>query len=151
MSLHFRYKLVRAPRPVLPLGGRYVHPRPLVPVTLIGPVDSYVRYALLDTAADYVVFRETVAATIGIDLTNAPVGSATGAGMTNVPLRFARVMLRLASNQERREWNAWVGFTSASLTYPMLGFAGCLQFFDTWFRGALEEVELTVNSLYPGT
>jgi hypothetical protein len=33
----------------------------------------------------------------------------------------------------------------------MLGFAGCLQFFDAHFRSGLEQVELTANSLYPGT
>jgi hypothetical protein len=61
------------------------------------------------------------------------------------------VILRLADGQERREWRALVGFTAAKFRYPMLGFAGCLQFFDALFRGAREEVELTINSLYPGT
>ena len=32
----------------------------------------------------------------------------------------------------------------------LLGFAGCLQFFDALFLGKDEAVELTVNSLYPG-
>jgi hypothetical protein len=36
------------------------------------------------------------------------------------------------------------------LRFPLLGFAGVLQFFDADFRGAREEVELTINSLYPG-
>ena len=59
-------------------------------------------------------------------------------------------MLRLTDGREFREWPAWVGFTPARLPYPMLGFAGCLQFFDAEFRGGREEVELTVNPLYPG-
>jgi hypothetical protein len=37
------------------------------------------------------------------------------------------------------------------LKQPLLGFAGCLQFFDALFHGAREDVELSVNSLYPGT
>jgi hypothetical protein len=44
-----------------------------------------------------------------------------------------------------------VGFTSARLRFPSLGFAGFLQYFDALFRGDREEVELTVNSLYRGT
>ena len=39
----------------------------------------------------------------------------------------------------------------ARLIYPLLGFAGCLQYFRANFMGDREEVELTVNSLYPGT
>jgi hypothetical protein len=33
----------------------------------------------------------------------------------------------------------------------LYGFAGFLQFFTAKFEGDREEVELTVNSLYPGT
>ena len=39
----------------------------------------------------------------------------------------------------------------ANLQSPLLGFAGFLQFFTATFRGDREEIELTVNSLYPGT
>lgn len=41
-------------------------------------------------------------------------------------------------------------FTPARLRYPTLGFAGVLQFFTASFRGDRQEVELTVNGLYPG-
>jgi hypothetical protein len=44
-----------------------------------------------------------------------------------------------------------VGFTPVRLNRALLGFAGCLQFFTATFHGDREEVELTVNSLYPGT
>ena len=70
---------------------------------------------------------------------------------SGLPVRYARVTLRLTDGHEQREWPAWVGFTPAGLVYPVLGFAGCLQFFDAHFRGAREEVELTPNGLYPGT
>jgi hypothetical protein len=135
---------------VLPLGGRFVRPRPLIPVALIGPRQTITRTALLDTGADETVFPESVATTIGLDLTNAPTGSSSGVGSTNLPIRYARVMLRLTDGKEQREWPAWVGFTPARLTYSMLGFAGCLQFFDAHFRGAHDSVELTTNGLYPG-
>lgn len=37
------------------------------------------------------------------------------------------------------------------LRQALLGFGGFLQFFTATFRGDHEEVELAVNSLYPGT
>jgi hypothetical protein len=37
------------------------------------------------------------------------------------------------------------------MLFPLLGFAGCLQFFSAHFHGDREEVELSVNSLYRGT
>ena len=50
-----------------------------------------------------------------------------------------------------REWEAWVGFTPVRLKRSLLGFAGFLQYFTAAFHGDREEVELTVNRLYPGT
>ena len=44
----------------------------------------------------------------------------------------------------------WVGFTSAPLRQPLLGYAGFLQFFTATFHGDREEVELAVNAAYPG-
>ncbi len=44
-----------------------------------------------------------------------------------------------------------VGFTAALLRFPLLGFTGVLQFFSADFRGDLEEVEMTIKSIYPGT
>jgi hypothetical protein len=106
---------------------------------------------LLDTGADDTVFAEDVAVAIGVDLTQAPVGGGLAVGGTIWPLRYARVTLRLAGRTERREWSAWVGFTPARLRQPLLGFAGFLQFFTATFSGDREEIELAVNSLYPGT
>jgi hypothetical protein len=122
-----------------------------VTVTVIGPTNTAVVEAILDTAADDTVFTEDTAAAIGLDLTAAPTISAAGVGGGSSQVRYGDVLLRLTDGQERREWKALVGFTTAKFRHPMLGFAGCLQFFDVLFRGALEEVELTVNSLYPGT
>jgi hypothetical protein len=151
MTLRYRYKLISSGTPIVSLGGRFGRPRPLITVTLMGPADTAVLEAILDTGADDTVFSENTAVLIGLDLTNAPTSTAAGVGGGNAPLRYAEVALRLTDGQERREWKGMVGFTPARFRYPMLGFAGCLQFFDTLFRGALEEVELTVNSLYPGT
>lgn len=151
MSLLYRYQLVRASRPIVPLSGRSVRPRPLIPVTVVGPTDSKLVIGILDTGADDTVFEERVALAVGLDLTYAPRGSGTGVGMVHIPVRYAEVTLRIATTNEQREWRAWVGFTTAPLHYPVLGFAGFLQFFDVHSRGAREEMELTVNALYPGT
>ncbi len=152
MSLLFKYVPIRMRAPAHALGGRPTRPKPLVPVTVLGPVNARLIQALLDTAADDTVFPDSLASFLGIDLTNAPEAEASGVGrLPAAPLRFATVTLRLATNSERREWPATVGFTAAPLRFPLLGFAGALQFFDADFRGAREEVELTVNALYPGT
>jgi hypothetical protein len=150
MSLVFPYDLEQMSRPVIPLGGRTSRPRPLVNITMIGPAGALVRQAHIDTGADDTVFRESVALTLGIDLAATPVGSARGVGGTSWALRYALVILRLTDGHEYREWPAWVGFTPARLKRPLLGFAGFLQFFTAAFHGDREQVELTVNPLYPG-
>ena len=95
MALRFRYHLLSSPQPVLSLGGRWVRPRPIIPTTVIGPTDSRVVQALLDTAADDTVFPESLAALLGLDLQNAPGGRAVGVGQVPVAIRFAEVRLRL--------------------------------------------------------
>jgi predicted aspartyl protease len=138
-------------RPIPSLGGRQDRPQPVIPVSVIGPKGTHLGDCLLDTGADDTVFPESVADKLGIDLTNAPVGEASGVGLVTARIRYALVTLRVATGQERREWPAWVAFTSAPMKRPLLGFAGFLQFFTAKFEGDREEVELIVNSLYPGT
>ena len=128
-----------------------MRPRPIIGVTVVGPADSRLLEGHLDTGADDTVFPQRLAALLGVDLTNAPVSQATTATLTNAPIRYAQVYLRITDGKEQREWPAWVGFTPAKLNYPLLGFAGFLQFFTTTFHGDREQVELMVNSLYPGT
>jgi len=121
-------------------------------VAVIGPNGTAVEKGLLDVGADDTVFPDLVAANIGIDLSSAPVGGASGVGpMSVVVLRYAEVVLRISDGLEHREWPARVGFTSASLHRPLLGFAGFLQFFAATFDGDREQAELTINAAYPGT
>lgn len=44
-----------------------------------------------------------------------------------------------------------MGRLPAHLERPILGFAGFLQFFTAIFDGEREQLELSVNNLYPGT
>jgi hypothetical protein len=48
-------------------------------------------------------------------------------------------------------WPTVVGFSPAPLRYPMLGQAGCLQFFDSRFLGDDRVVEVETKLTYPGT
>jgi hypothetical protein len=150
MSLVYPYVSLQTAGPVVTLGGRFSRPRPLIPVTLIGPKGSDICDGLLDPGADDTIFPEKVAVKIGLNLGKAPTGAGTGVGMVPLTLRFANVTFRIAQGKERREWAGWAGFTAAKIRFPLLGFAGFLQFFDANFRGGIEEVELTVNGLYPG-
>ena len=151
MTLRFRYLLEAMPHAIVPLGGRWVRPRPVVGITVIGPSNSRLRMALLDTGGDDTLFPENLAPILGIDLAHAPSGTGKGIGLGPVPLRYAQAGLRITDGKEYREWTGWVGFTPALLRYPILGFAGCLQFFTATFHGDREEVELAVNRLYSGT
>jgi hypothetical protein len=123
----------------------------MIIVSVIGPKNTIPLEGLLDTGADDTIFPENLANFLGVDLSNTPVGQATTATLTNALVRYAQVTLRMTDGKEQREWPAWVGFTPAKLQSPLLGFAGFLQFFTATFRGDREEVELTINNLYPGT
>ncbi len=151
MTLRFSYGRFAAPAPLWALQGRPDRPRPVIHVALIGPSQTRVRLSLLDTGADDTVFPEDLASQVGVDLTGAPTATASGVGVVGASLRYAEVDLRLSDGREFRQWRARVGFTSAPLKRPLLGFAGFLQFFTATFCGDREEVELAVNTLYHGT
>jgi hypothetical protein len=72
MTLRFHYQLAQTGGVVIPLNGRTVRPRPVIAVTIVGPGGSRIREAILDTASDDTVFPESLAAQIGLDLTDAP-------------------------------------------------------------------------------
>jgi predicted aspartyl protease len=151
MSLRFRYVPLSTASPVWSLDGRSERPRPIIAVALIGPSGMAPCDGLVDTGADDIVFPERLAQGIGIDLTAAPAGASAGVGGAVVSVRYAQVTLRLTDGQELREWPAKVGFAPLTSNRALLGFAGFLQFFEAIFRGDLEEVELNINSRYPGT
>ncbi len=151
MSLRFPYLQVAMGRPIVSLGGRVHRPRPVIGVAIRGPAGIIPYDGLLDTGSDDVLFPEDVAALIGIDLTNAPQGMASAFGQRAIPVRYAEAILLTADNQERREWRAWVSFAPVVRRYALLGHAGFLQYFTSTFHGDREEVELTVNGIYPGT
>lgn len=151
MSLFFRYTLKPVNHSIVSLGGRWSRPRPLITVSIVGTSNTIAAEGLLDTGSDDTVFPESTALRLGIDLRSAPIGQMRTATLRSYPVRYAQVRLRLTDGVEQREWPALVGFTPAPLNHPLLGFAGFFQFFTATFHGDREQIELTVNGLYPGT
>jgi hypothetical protein len=151
MTLRFAYVQQQKAAPIVPLSGRTSRPKAIIIVSVVGPTDTRALEGLLNTGADDTVFHESLAGLIGIDLTNAPTGTAQGVSGTAIPVRYAEVMLRISDGVEQREWQAWVGFTPLRSPHGLLGFAGFLQFLTATFHGDDEEVQLTVNRNYSGT
>ncbi|MBY0229057.1 MAG: retroviral-like aspartic protease family protein [Gemmataceae bacterium] len=149
MSMTFPYNRfnLAAPR----YDGKGYRAKPIFTVTLIGPSGSVPRDGLADSGADDTVFPDSDAALLGIDLTNAPTGTASGVGMAGATTRYAQVTLRITDGIERREWTAWVGFVSVPLRRPLLGQAGFLEFFNAKFKGRAERLVLMVNRSYVGS
>ncbi len=150
MSKLFPYRHGRSPNPVISLGGKLQRPRAIIDVALLGPTKTITLESLLDTGADDTVFSVDDASDAGIDLTGAPTLTLAGVGGAPYTVSYAQVPLRVTDGREFREWPAWVGFTSASMNRPLMGYAGFLQFFTATFYGDRKQVELAANGHYPG-
>jgi hypothetical protein len=105
---------------------------------------------VVDPAADDTVFPLDTATRIGAILRPDSGHRVRWRGQLH-PLRFGDVELVLSTNGTSFRWPAVVGFSPAALRYPILGQAGCLQFFDARFLGVDLVVELEANPSYPGT
>lgn len=126
--------------------------RPYVPITVIGRSRRRRGFsrALLDTGADDSVFPLDTAARIGAVL-RADTGHRVRWRGQLFPLYFGDVELVLTDGHAVWQWPAVVAFSSAPLAYPLLGNAGCLEYFDANFRGPFRVVDLDTGSSYPGT
>jgi hypothetical protein len=150
MTMRFAYKQGHSASPVVVLQGRMGRPRPLINLTLISATATRVVTALLDPGADDTVFERREAVRLGIDLASAPTRTLAGVTGPAVVVAYVQITIRVTDGVEFREWLGWVGFTTAQLTHPTLGFAGFLQYFDANFKGHAEEAELTINPSYSG-
>src|SRR5262245_22230761 len=126
--------------------------RPLVPISVIGPTGKrrFFPRGLLDPGADDTVFPFAVAALLGVTLRTDGGHGLRRRGQA-FSLRFGDVSLEMSDGRQFWRWPAIIGLSSAPVRYPILGLAGCLQFFDARFRGKDQVVELETNSAYPGT
>jgi hypothetical protein len=140
------------PPPSLPPGAT-VRWRPLVPVRVLEPGGrsrSFTR-AVFDPCADDTVFALGLATVLGV-LLRPDTGHVVRWRGQAYPLRFGDVELELSDDKgEVWRWPAVISFSPAPMRYPILGTCGCLQFFDSRFRGEDRVVEIETNRSYPGT
>ncbi len=147
----FRYLVDRARVPQVSLSGGVDRPRPVASIRLFGPGGTYFMDGYFDTASDDTVFPLWISAMIGLDLSQAPEQVIQLAGRPQpFRARFARVELRLSDGKETCQWAALVGFAPVPWRRALFGYAGCLEFFDSLFRGAAREAILTPNSAFVG-
>jgi hypothetical protein len=151
MTLRSAYRVVSFTHPKAALGGRSSVSRPLIPVTFIGPGGTHLLEGLIASGADGILVPEYVATIIGLDLALAACETTRGIGGVQLITRYVDVTMRIADQNEQREWSALVGFAPLTSRNAILGHAGFLQYFTTILHGDLEFVKLPINPLYPGT
>jgi hypothetical protein len=134
------------------LGNLHVRPRPIIAVRIGGPAGAHLLDAFLDTGSDDTVFEAWLAALIGVDLSQAETRAIQLVGRPQIiHCRYAPVEFSITDGHDTFKWTAFAGFVSTQLRYPLLGYAGFLQYFDADFRGADREVTLAANRDFPGT
>ena len=137
--------------PYLPdLAGTAVRWRPLTRVDVIGPTGRRRYKALFDPGSDESVFPIAIVRPLGVTLRPDTREKLRWRGQI-YDLRFGDVELELTDNVSTYRWPARVGFSTAPMPYVLLGYRGCLQFFDATFRGAACVIEADANPAYPGT
>lgn len=123
--------------------------RPLVPITLCAANDVWhIGTALVDTGSADTIFPLDALDWLGLQ----PLPSGhqlLWRGLPH-PMRFATVEMELNDGKSAYMWSAVVAFSSARTRYPLLGMAGCLEFFDLRFGGASRIVQFESNQTFPG-
>jgi hypothetical protein len=103
---------------------------------------------LVDPGADDTVLPWDAIELLGLSLYPPTAHSLRWRGQVYA-LRYGQVTLELADEEGNvATWTAVAGFTRAPIRYPLLGVCGCLEFFDTTFRGAQRIVELQTNTSF---
>jgi hypothetical protein len=120
-------------------------------VTIIGPtgISRHFQRALVDPGADDTVFPFEIVDRLHVVLYPHSGHSLRWRGQP-YELRYGDVELALADGDMSYRWSTVVCFSAAPIPYRILGYAGCLEFFDVTFRGADRFVELAPNLPYPG-
>lgn len=150
--MNFPYLPSTVNDPIPSLGGSRTRWRPIIAIRITGSTDSWLCDALLDSGADDTVFDEDLAAILGVDLDRAHTRQLVLAGRPQpIVCRYAPVGMQLTDGRRSYAWTAVVGFVATRLRYPLLGYAGCLRFFDVELRGADRRADLTPNHTFPGT
>ena len=152
MILRFPYvsEPLTGPAPPSLAPGSLFRYRPFAPVTLFGASGQWnFTQAVLDPGSDDIVFPMSTVHWIGTPLLPDSGRRVRWRGTLH-PLRFAAIELELDDGTGFCRWPTVAAFSPAPLKYPLLGLAGCLEYFDSTFRGANQLVELTPNPRFPG-
>jgi hypothetical protein len=129
---------------------RESEPRPVVSVRIKGPTGSRrLKSALLDTGSQDTLFPFELARPLGIVLGGERRAISWRGKRYWVDFQVAE--LELTQYDVTWRWRARVGFTSAPLSYALLGQRGCLDILDAKFFGADQVVEFETNRAFPGT
>jgi hypothetical protein len=95
--VRFPYTLLKTKRPVYPLGGTFLRPRPIVPIVVSGPLGFRSYDACLDIGTDDTLFSKALATLPGIPLTQPPNhGEAKPVGGRPIAYPYGRLTLRLS-------------------------------------------------------
>src|SRR5262245_8395694 len=97
VSMTFPYRRYLFGQPQFSLDGLLYRPRPVIPITLVGPTNTICRDALINGGADDTLFPVDDALDMGLDLRQLRRGATTGIGGTVINVRYAEVTLRLAT------------------------------------------------------
>jgi hypothetical protein len=152
--------MLRYPYQPVPLSGSVppslpstatVRWRPFAPVTITGPagVPRHFHRALVDPGADDTVFPFELVDRLGV-LLRPDTGHRLRWRGQAYPLRYGDAELELSDNETSCRWTTVICFSNAPIPYRILGYAGCLEFFNATFRGADRTVELEPNLSFPG-
>ena len=110
----------------------------------------YFNRTLVDPGSDDTGFPMVIVARLGVMLRPDTGHKLRWRGQL-YELRFGDVELQRTDDATTDRWPATVGFSDAPIPYRILGYAGCLQYFDVTFCGDDRIVELDSNRSYPGT
>ena len=157
MSLLFPYQpeAIQGQLPPTLPGGTTHRFRPLVSVRIVNPISKRNwRYAkvLADSGSDDSIFPISAVGLIGLrsDQLLSTRFHVVWRG-TAWPLQFGDVELELNDGQCLCRWLTRVAFSPMPTRFPILGQAGCLQFFNATFRGEDHITELEPIPTFPGT
>ncbi|SRR6266568_9306626 len=157
VTLRFPYQLhaITGPPPLSLPAGTTHRWRPIVPVAIVSSSTGrrqFIRRALADTGSDDTIFPHYMAGALGIPFLGDPkVPVSILWRGKSFAFRFGEVDLELDDGVSACRWKTIVAFSTAPLSFALLGQIGVLQFFDTTFRAVDRVTLFEPVASFPGT
>jgi hypothetical protein len=135
-------------RQLVPAGAPAIRYRPVIAIRASGPAPERHHWrigdAFADTGTDFTVFRQQLAALLGVSAFVHQLYHRWKGRSYSV--RFSRVELEVSDGTATASWLAYVGFTEAPIPYDcLLGQTGFFEFFAATFRHEDLELDLSPN------